>query len=56
MKKLHPVLALLWGFGVLVSSIVWQFPQYSLGTSVSKDIFAVAGLRVGKAPIALAVS
>ncbi len=53
MKRLHPVLALLWGFCVLISSIVWQFPQYSLGTSVLKDIFAVAGLRVGKAPAAL---
>lgn len=54
-KKLHPALALLWGFCVLLSSIVWQFPQYSLGTAVLKDIFAVAGLRIGKGPIALAL-
>ena len=37
-KKLHPVMALLWGFNVFLSSVVWQFPQYSLGTAVFKDI------------------
>ncbi|MBM3294673.1 MAG: divalent metal cation transporter [Candidatus Aminicenantes bacterium] len=47
-KKLHPALALLWGFSVLVASIVWQFPQYALGTAVARDILAVAGLKVGR--------
>jgi manganese transport protein len=47
-KKLHPALAYLWGFCVLLASIVWQFPQYSLGTAVLKDMFAVAGLEVGR--------
>lgn len=52
-KKLHPSLALLWGFNVLVASIVWQFPQYSLGTAVFKDIFAVIGVDIPRGPIAL---
>jgi manganese transport protein len=52
-KMLHPTLALLWGFSVLMASIVWQFPQYSLGTAVLQDIFNVFGLSAGKAPIAL---
>jgi len=52
-KRLHPVLAWLWGASVLLASIVWQFPQYSLGTAVLKDVFDVLGLNVGKAPIAL---
>ena len=33
-KKLHPAMALLWGFNVFLASVVWQFPQYSLGTAV----------------------
>ncbi len=52
-KILHPALALLWGFSVLLASIVWQFPQYSLGTAVLKDIFNVFGLSLGKVPAAL---
>jgi Mn2+/Fe2+ NRAMP family transporter len=52
-KKLHPSLALLWGFNVLLASIVWQFPQYSLGTAVFKDIFEVFGVNMPKGPIAL---
>ena len=40
-KKLHPSLALFWGFNVLLASIVWQFPQYSLGTAVVRDIFDI---------------
>ncbi len=52
-KKLHPAVAVLWGAAVLLASIVWQFPQYSLGTSVLKDMFDVAGLDVPKLPIAL---
>ena len=38
---------------VLLASIIWQFPQYALATSVSRDIFDVAGLDVPRAPIAL---
>ena len=52
-KKLHPSLALLWGFNVFIASIVWQFPQYSLGTSVAKDLFAVAGISLPRGLIAL---
>jgi len=51
-KKLHPSLALLWGFNVLLASIVWQFPQYSLGTAVFKDIFDVFGVHLPKGLIA----
>jgi Mn2+/Fe2+ NRAMP family transporter len=50
-KKLHPSLALLWGFSVLLASIVWQFPQYALGTAVARDILSVAGLKVGRVVI-----
>lgn len=52
-KRLHPSLALLWGFNVLVASIVWQFPQYSLGTAFFKDIFNVIGINMPRGPIAL---
>jgi Mn2+/Fe2+ NRAMP family transporter len=52
-KKLHPALAFAWGGVVLLSSIIWQFPQYALATSVGRDIFDVAGLDVPRAPIAL---
>ncbi|MBN2244857.1 MAG: divalent metal cation transporter [Candidatus Aminicenantes bacterium] len=52
-KKLHPSLALLWGFNVFIASIVWQFPQYSLGTSVAKDLFAVAGIDLPRGAVAL---
>jgi len=54
-KRLHPSLALFWGFNVLLASIVWQFPQYSLGTAVFKDIFNVFGINMPKGPIALAL-
>jgi Mn2+/Fe2+ NRAMP family transporter len=54
-KKLHPVLALFWGFSVLLASIVWQFPQYSLGTAVLKDMFAVFEMNMPRGLIALAL-
>ena len=50
-KRLHPSIALFWGFNVLIASIVWQLPQYSLGTAVSMDILDVLRSeerRVGK--------
>jgi manganese transport protein len=47
-KKLHPSLALFWGFNVLLASIVWQFPQYSLGTAVVRDMFNVFGAELPK--------
>ena len=50
-KKLHPSLALLWGFSVLLASIVWQFPQYALGTAVVRDVFSAAGLKVGRGAV-----
>lgn len=52
-KKLHPSLALLWGFNVLLASVVWQFPQYSLGTAVFRDIFDVFNLDLPKEAAAL---
>jgi manganese transport protein len=54
-KELHPALAVSWGAVVLVASIIWQFPQYALAVNVGRDIFAVAGLSVPRAPIALAL-
>ncbi len=50
-KRLHPALALFWGLNVLLASIVWQFPQYALGTAVLQDILSVAGLSVPRLPI-----
>jgi len=52
-KTLHPSLALFWGFNVLIASIVWQFPQYSLGTAVMRDMFDVFGLGLPKGIAAL---
>ena len=45
-KRLHPSLALFWGFNVFLASTVWQFPQYSLGTAVLKDLALVAGISL----------
>ncbi len=52
-KRLHPSLAIIWGINVFLASVVWQFPQYSLGTEVIKDMFDVFGASVPKLPIAL---
>lgn len=54
-KMLHPALAYAWGGVVLLASIIWQFPQYALATSVSRDILDVAGLDAPRLPIALAL-
>jgi len=54
-KRLHPSIALFWGFNVLLASIVWQLPQYSLGTAVAMDILDVVGIGLPKAVIALAL-
>jgi len=47
-KKLHPSLALLWGFNVFLASVIWQFPQYSLGTAVFKDVVIKTGINWGQ--------
>jgi len=52
-KKLHPALAYAWGGVVFLASIIWQFPQYALATSVGRDILDVAGWDVPRLPIAL---
>ncbi len=52
-KKLHPVVAIFWGFNVFLASVVWQFPQYSLGTAVGRDIFKVSGIHIPKGLMAL---
>jgi len=52
-KKLHPSVALLWGVNVFLASVVWQFPQYSLGTSVLKEAFAVLGADIPRGAVAL---
>jgi Mn2+/Fe2+ NRAMP family transporter len=52
-KKLHPAVALLWAINVFLASVVWQFPQYSLGTAVFKDMFALTGIAMPKWILAL---
>lgn len=52
-KRLHPALALFWGVNVLLASIVWQFPQYALGTAVIGDILSLSGLHFHRIFIAL---
>jgi Mn2+/Fe2+ NRAMP family transporter len=52
-KKLHPTLALIWGLNVFFASVVWQFPQYSLGTAVLNDIFSLTGVSVTRVVPAL---
>jgi manganese transport protein len=54
-RKLHPALAGAWGGVVLLASVIYQFPQYAMATSVGHDILDVAGLDVPRAPIALAL-
>ncbi len=55
-KKLHPSLALIWGLNVFFASVVWQFPQYSLGTAVLNDIFSLTGVSVTRVVPAGAVA
>lgn len=45
-KKLHPSLALFWALNSLIACVIWQFPQYSLGTEVIRDMFLVAGIHL----------
>ena len=45
-KKLHPALALFWAVNSLIAAVIWQFPQYSLGTEVIRDMFLVAGMQI----------
>ena len=52
-KELHPAVALFWGINVFLASVVWQFPQYSLGTAVFRDLFSVAGMDMPKWALAL---
>lgn len=54
-KRLHPAVALFWGLNVFLASVVWQFPQYSLGTAVFKDIFSVLGIQAPKVVLALLI-
>jgi len=54
-KRLHPSIALFWGANVLLASIVWQLPQYSLGTAVAKDILDVVGFDAPRGIVALAL-
>ncbi len=54
-KRLHPSVALFWGINVFLASVIWQFPQYALGTEVFKDVLDVLGLNVPKLPLALII-
>ena len=53
--KLHPLVALFWGLNVLLASIVWVFPQYSLGTAVLRDMADVAGFALPRWLAALGI-
>lgn len=52
-KLLHPSIALFWGISVLLASIIWQFPQYSLGTVMAKDMFQVVEVNIPSPVMAL---
>jgi len=45
-RRLHPIMALFWGLGALIASIVWHFPQYALAASVLTDWGELIGLSV----------
>lgn len=47
-----PVFAWAWAIGALLSSIIWQFPQYALSSAVLVDLFEVAGFP-GFSPMAM---
>ena len=44
-EKLHPAMAVFWGINVLLASVIWQFPQYSMGTNVVKDMLDVVHIN-----------
>jgi Mn2+/Fe2+ NRAMP family transporter len=45
-----PFFAWAWALGALLSSIIWQFPQYALASAVLADILDVAGFP-GVSPV-----
>ncbi len=45
-RRLHPSMALFWGIGALIASIVWHFPQYALAASVLTDWGELVGISV----------
>ncbi|MFA0782566.1 Nramp family divalent metal transporter, partial [Fervidibacter sacchari] len=45
-RHLHPAMALFWGLGALIASIVWHFPQYALAASVLTDWGELVGVSV----------
>lgn len=47
-----PVFAWAWALGALLSSIIWQFPQYALASAVLVDLADVAGWAGVPAPLA----
>lgn len=49
-----PFFAWAWAIGALLSSIIWQFPQYALASAVLVDLGEVAGVP-GLSPIAAGI-
>lgn len=45
-RRLHPAMALFWGLGALIASIVWHFPQYALAASVLTDWGELVGVSL----------
>lgn len=45
-RRLHLSMALFWGIGALIASIVWHFPQYALAASVLTDWGELVGISV----------
>ncbi|MCS7264299.1 MAG: Nramp family divalent metal transporter [Armatimonadetes bacterium] len=45
-QKLHPAMALFWGLGALLASIVWHLPQYALAASVLTDWGELIGISL----------
>ncbi len=43
-RRLHISMALFWGIGALIASIVWHFPQYALAASVLTDWGELIGI------------
>lgn len=45
-RRLHPAMALFWGIGALLASVVWHFPQYALAASVLTDWGELLGVSI----------
>ncbi len=44
-----------WAFGALLASVIWHFPQYSLGSAVLQDAGKVIGWDLPRGPLGVAI-